>query len=257
MMSLDERLDKAEEMIQKPSFRENKGLGNEVGYYIFDYPAEKELYIRERIEYIKKKSENSDDDFKVVVFDLYDIMIDILIKKGYLEKCYQFEKTKGFERVSKSISNMLRITSSDSLIVNHIRDNTPEKAVVFITGIGKCYPILRSHTVLNNLHQVIDNVPVVLFYPGNYDGQERVFLSLNQWNTQEQMVLRVFLTMSKRYLMLRRQMEGKLRQYQQTVTRKHLSRQCLMYLRWRLRQPMNFRIRIWQLSIIMKSRPCM
>lgn len=109
MMSIDERLDKAEEMIQKPSFRENKGLGNEVGYYIFDYPAEKELYIRERIEYIKKKSENSDDDFKVVVFDLYDIMIDILIKKGYLEKCYQFEKTKGFERVSKSISNMLRI----------------------------------------------------------------------------------------------------------------------------------------------------
>lgn len=49
----------------------------------------------------------------------------------------------------------------------------------------------------------------------------------------------------------------KLRQCQQTVTRKHLSRQCLMYLRWRLRQPMNFRIRIWQLSIIMKSRPCM
>ena len=142
--------------------------------YIMDYPAEKELYIRERIKYIKKKSENSDDDFKVVVFDLYDIMIDILIRKGYLEKCYQFEKTKGFERVSKSISNMLRITSSDSLIVNHIRDNTPEKAVVFITGIGKCYPILRSHTVLNNLHQVIDNVPVVLFYPGNYDGQELV-----------------------------------------------------------------------------------
>ena len=26
MMSLDERLNKAEEMIQKPSFRENKGL---------------------------------------------------------------------------------------------------------------------------------------------------------------------------------------------------------------------------------------
>lgn len=101
-------------------------------------------------------------------------MIDILIKKGYLEKCYQFEKKRGFERVAKSISNMLRITSSDNLIVNYIRDNAPEKAVVFIMGIGKCYPILRSHTVLNNLHQVIDNVPVVLFYPGNYDGQELV-----------------------------------------------------------------------------------
>lgn len=173
-MTLDERLDKAEETIQKPSFRENKGLGNEVGYYIFDYPAEKELYIRERIDYIKKKSKNSNNDYKVVVFDLYDIMIDIIEKKGYLEKCYQFEKTKGFERMSKSISNMLRITSSDSLIVNYIKDNTPDKAVVFITGIGKCYPIIRSHTILNNLHQVIDKVPVVMFYPGKYDGQELV-----------------------------------------------------------------------------------
>ena len=149
MMSLDERLDKAEEMIQKSSFRE-------------------------RIEYIKKKSENSNDDFKIVVFDLYDIMIDILKKKGYLEKCYDFEKKRGFDRVSKSISNMLKITSSDSLLINYIKENTPEKSVVFIIGIGKCYPILRSHSVLNNLHQMIDTVPVVMFYPGNYDGQELV-----------------------------------------------------------------------------------
>ena len=174
MMTLAERLDKAEELIHKPSFRENKGLGNEVGYYIFDYPADQEMYVRERVEYIRKTSENSDNDFKVVVFDLYDIVIDILNKKGYLEKCFEFEKAKGFDRVTKSISNMLRITSSDSLIVNYIRKNTPDKAVVFITGIGKCYPILRSHTVLNNLHKVIDDVPVVLFYPGNYDGQELV-----------------------------------------------------------------------------------
>lgn len=149
MMTLAERLDKAEEMIHKPSFRENKGLGNEVGYYIFDYPADQEMYVRERVAYISKKSENSDDDYKVVVFDLYDIVIDILNKKGYLEKCFEFEKTKGFDRVAKSISNMLRITSSDRLIVNHIKENTPDKAVIFLTGIGKCYPILRSHTVLN------------------------------------------------------------------------------------------------------------
>ena len=174
MKTLEERLDQAEAMIQTTSFRENKGLGNEVGYYIFDYPPEQELYIRNWVEYVRQKNENSGDDYRIIVFDLYDIVIDILIQKGYLEKCYQFEKTKGFERVSKSISNMLRITSSDGLIVNYIKDHITEKSVVFITGIGKCYPILRSHTVLNNLHQVVDQVPVVLFYPGKYDGQELV-----------------------------------------------------------------------------------
>ena len=64
--------------MQKPSFRQNKGLGNEVGYYIFDYPAEQELFVRERIEYIRKKNEQSGDEYRVVVFDLYDIIIEIL-----------------------------------------------------------------------------------------------------------------------------------------------------------------------------------
>lgn len=174
MISLDERLDIAEKTIQKPGFRENKGLGNEVGYYIFDYPADKELFVRERIEYMKKKNEGSNDEYRLVVFDLYDITINILKEKGYLEKCYQFEQKQGFERITKSVSTMLRITSKDSLIIQHIKEHTPPKAVIFITGIGKIYPILRSHTLLNNLHQVIDHVPVVMFYPGNYDGQELV-----------------------------------------------------------------------------------
>lgn len=177
MMTLEERLNKAETIMQRPSFRQNKGLGNEVGYYIFDYPAEQELFVRERIEYIRKKNEQSGDEYRVVVFDLYDIIIEILKDKGYLEKCYDFEKKKGFERITKSVGNMLRITAKDSLIVNYIKERTPEKAIVFLVGIGKCYPILRSHTVLNNLHQVIDNVPVVMFYPGKYDGQELVLFS--------------------------------------------------------------------------------
>lgn len=174
MLSLEQRLDKVEETIKKSSFRKNNGLGNEVGYYIFDYPAEQELVVRERVDYIRRKNEEAIDGFRVVVFDLYDIIISILGEKGYLEKCFAFEKEKGFERITKAIGNTLRITSADSLIVNYIKEHIQTNTVVFITGIGKCYPILRSHTVLNNLHQVIDNVPVVLFYPGRYDGQELV-----------------------------------------------------------------------------------
>lgn len=176
-MTLEERFNKAEAMMKKQSFRQNKGLGNEVGYYIFDYPAEQELFVRERIEYIRMKNEQSADEYRIVVFDLYEIIIDILKEKGYLEKCFEFEKKKGFERITKSVGNMLRITAKDSLIVKYIQEHTPEKAIVLLVGIGKCYPILRSHTVLNNLHQVIDGVPIVMFYPGKYDGQELMLFS--------------------------------------------------------------------------------
>lgn len=175
--TLEERLDAAEKIISQPAFRQNKGLGNEVGYYIFDYPAEKEMVVRERIEYIRGKNEASPDEYRIVVFDLYEIVIGILKQKGYLEKCFDFEKRKGFDRITKSIGNMLRITSKDSLLIKYMQERTPEHAIIFITGVGKCYPFLRSHTLLNNLHQVIDTVPVVMFYPGKYDGQELVLFS--------------------------------------------------------------------------------
>ena len=177
MASIEERLDLAERVIKSPNFRQNKGLGNEVGYYVFDYPAEQELIVRERIEYMKAKNAKSSDGFELVVFDLYDVIIDLLEKEDFLEQCFKFEKTKGMDRITKAVGNLLQVNDDASLIVQYIQDRTPKDAVIFLTGIGKCYPILRSHKVLNNLHQAIDRVPVVMFYPGKYDGQELVLFS--------------------------------------------------------------------------------
>lgn len=177
MSYLEERLDLAEKKIKDPKFREKRGLGNEVSYYIFDYPAVDEMYVRERIKYIQKSNENSGDEYKIVIFDLYDIMFEILEKKNYLDKCYSIEQKKGFQKVSNAVANLMKVNSTDGMIVNYIKEQTPDNAIIFITGIGKCYPILRSHTIINNLQLVIDKVPVVMFYPGKYNGQELVLFS--------------------------------------------------------------------------------
>ena len=147
MKTLEQRLDMVEEIIKKPSFRQNKGLGNEVGYYIFDYPAEKEMLIRERVDYIKKKYEHSPDGFRVVVFDLYDIIIDTLQAKGYIDKTIEMEKKKGFDRVIRAVGNTMRITAEDSLIINYIKEHTPDKSFVFLIGIGNTMAKSSSSSV--------------------------------------------------------------------------------------------------------------
>ena len=172
MADLNARLDEMEESIHKPSFRQSRGKANEVNYWVFDYPPERELEVRERIEYIKNKNAKGLDGFELVVFDLYDIIIDFLENKNFMEKCFAFEESRGFERIVKAVNNSMKINDDDSVIVQYIRNHTPENAVVFLMGIGKCYPILRSHKVLNNLHQAFVRAPVVLFYPGTYNEQE-------------------------------------------------------------------------------------
>ena len=177
MASLTERLDQMEAAIRKPSFRQSSGRANEVNYWVFDYPPEKELEVRERVEYLKKKNAKGVDGFELVVFDLYDIIIDYLEKEEFLEQCYRFETKRGLDRITKAVSNSMKINDDDSLIVQYIKDHTPENAVVFLTGIGKCYPILRSHKVLNNLHQAFVRVPVVMFFPGTYNEQELILFN--------------------------------------------------------------------------------
>lgn len=46
-LTLDERLNQIESKISEKSFRENKGLGNEVGYYVFGYDPRQETNVRE------------------------------------------------------------------------------------------------------------------------------------------------------------------------------------------------------------------
>ena len=106
-MDLTARLDAMEAAIKKPSFRQSSGKANEVNYWIFDYPPEKELEVRERIEYMKNKNQKGTDEYQLVVFDLYDIIIDFLERKNFVEKCCDFEKKRGFGRIIKAVNNPL------------------------------------------------------------------------------------------------------------------------------------------------------
>ena len=104
-------------------------------------------------------------------------------ERGYIDKCIKFEETKGQDYLYNAVGKLLRLTNDDNLMVNHIVKNTPDKSVVFLTGVGKAFPFVRSHNVLNNLHQVLDKVPVVMFYPGRWNGQTlELFGTINDGN---------------------------------------------------------------------------
>ena len=170
-MEFKDRLDAIWTRISSKEFLENKGVANEVRYYVFDYEACDEQIMRQKIRDLITQNNPETDGFQIVEYDIYKLILGILEERGYVDKCIRFEKEKGREYLYNAISKLLRLTTDNNLIVNRIMENTPENSVVFLTGIGKVYPFVRAHNVLNNLHQVFDKVPVIMFYPGNWNGQ--------------------------------------------------------------------------------------
>lgn len=171
-MDIYERLDKILPKLQEKRFRENKGLGNEIGYYIFDYDPQHEMIVREHIIFLKQRINNEDSEVEVKEFDLYEIMLEILEDKGYLQKTFNMENKGGTDHILKKLQTTLRLTLENDLIVDYIRERVKDNHIVFITGVGKAWPIIRSHLILNTLHAVIDQVPLVMFFPGTYSGQD-------------------------------------------------------------------------------------
>jgi hypothetical protein len=181
-MNLNERLDKIEDIIKNPVFRQNKGLGNEVNYRIFDYDPRQELEVRNYITYLKDKMNHSNVGFRVIEFDLWEVMLNILKKEDYYDAFWELEEENDFQYVAESLVETLGLDETDeqNLIVTYIVEHAQPGSILFLTGIGKCFPIIQSHNILNNLHQVLDDVPVIMFFPGQYNGQE-----LKLFNTVE------------------------------------------------------------------------
>ena len=182
-MELQERLNKIWDRISDEDFLANRGVANEVRYYVFDYDPKYELMMRDTIKSLEERNKPEADGFQIVEYDIYDMVIGILEEKGYLDKCIKKKKKIGMDYVYKAVTKMLRLTEDENLIVNRILNNTPKNSVVFLTGVGKIFPFVRAHNIMNNLHQVLDSVPVVMFYPGTWNGQSlSLFGTINDGN---------------------------------------------------------------------------
>ena len=171
MTKTEIELGKIESEIRKTSFLNGKGLGNEVSYYVFDYDPKDEIIVREYIDKLVKKDKEFGDGYKLKVYDVYDLMIDLLESEGYLEDCFEMEKNDGMNYLVESVNDLLRMSDNNDYFTEYVEEYTPEKAIVFLIGVGKIFPFVRSHKILNNLHQSFNKAPVVMFYPGKYDGQ--------------------------------------------------------------------------------------
>ncbi|KJS02127.1 MAG: hypothetical protein VR68_03645 [Peptococcaceae bacterium BRH_c4a] len=176
MMTLNKRLDLIEPKILDKSFRTGRGMANEINFWIFDYDPADEMAVRAHVSYLEQRINNQYDDVRIVQFDLYKLILNVLCEKNYLDKVMQMEQAKTSHAIINPIKKTLRLTLDGDLIVGKITESiVPERDIIFLTGVGKAWPIIRSHTVLNNLHSKIDRNPLVMFFPGDYTNELRLF----------------------------------------------------------------------------------
>lgn len=162
---LRKELDLLPEQIGNESFLNGSGLGNEIPFWIFHYPAEHELFVRSYFPYIEKSLSN----YTFKHLNIFQVLIDLLDERKLLDRIEAQEKRVGHQKLKERLSAPL----SQDKIARFIESNVKIDQLDFmlISGLGAAWPLLRGHELLSALQDIMRATPLVLFYPGDYDGR--------------------------------------------------------------------------------------
>lgn len=173
----NERLDKILDRLTADAFLQGKGLGNEIPFYAFDYPPERELEVRAHIAFLLAQIPKRRPGLRFVHINLFELIVRHLKNRGFYEKALVMQKQKGDEATLKALAAPLDAGKLAAVFADEAKP--ADHDLVLVSGVGSAYPLLRTHNLLNNLHHHLGSTPLVLFYPGVYDGQSlRLFGTL-------------------------------------------------------------------------------
>ncbi len=177
-----ERINQILPRLTSPELLRNQGLGNEIGFWIFDYPAEFEIEMRDFLkEVVEPQLAKQSPPIKFASVNLFDTVIGILKERGHLEKACDLQQSKGDVELLRALRPMLQEDKLAKRLVEQTQSDTLDLLIVH--GVGAVYPMLRTHTLLSALHPYMKETPLLMFYPGRYDGQSlKLFNKLSHDN---------------------------------------------------------------------------
>ena len=164
----DHRCKVLRERLCEQDFLENKGLGNEIGFFMFCYDASLELEMRAFVADLQADAAKGALPCNLIVKNLYDTFLGILEKKRILAAVPKQELKHGCDHQLKQLSKIATPEAFAAAL-----DYEPHKPgdVLLLTGVGEVYPLLRVHTLLDNMHVGFSDIPVIVAYPGRFDGR--------------------------------------------------------------------------------------
>lgn len=176
-LSLEERLNQVLPRITSRDFLDSKGLGNEIGFWIFDYPPEREMEVRDFLSgTVLPALPRQVPPVRAATVNLLQMVTDILEERKLLDKTFAMQATKGNDSTLAALRSVLKEDKLAQKIAAQF--DVASLDLLILTGVGAVYPMLRTHTLLSALHPIMGDTPLLMFFPGRYDGH-----SLRLFNT--------------------------------------------------------------------------
>lgn len=166
MSNCAQNLQQIVDRLSEESFLSNKGLSNEVGIHVFCYDPQDELMVDQFFQRLKGDDEQP---FRLIECDLYKIFLSICAEKRILSAIPSMEEKRGKEYLMKQLQ---KVATPEAFVEKMCYAPHRHGDILLISGVGKVYPFMRSHKILDNIQHIFADIPVLMLYPGTFNGQD-------------------------------------------------------------------------------------
>ena len=173
----EERLNQILPRLVSPDVLSNQGAGGEIGFWIFDYPPEEEMAMRAWLaDVIEPGLCKQVPAVRFQTVDLFELVVELLDERKLFDKACEMQANKGDAAVLASLRSVLKEDRLAARMTEKL--DVTQLDLLIVKGVGSVYPLLRTHTLLSALHPHMRDTPLLMLYPGTYNGQ-----SLSLFNT--------------------------------------------------------------------------
>lgn len=164
--------------LNSPEFQ-NVNNGNIFyNYYIYQYPANKEYEMRRQLVVFKQNLERPTSFVNAMLLDLFQVFCDYLKAKKFGSESF-FDVTLEDDLTQPDmVTTELTNEANSNNFISYVHDRIEEylrindglnKPYIFVHGIGKMFPYLRTNVFLTRYEEYNDTsrYKIILFYPGH------------------------------------------------------------------------------------------
>lgn len=167
--------------LNSPEFQNVKSGNIFYNYYIYQYPAAQEYEMRRQLVVFKQNLERPTSFVNAMLLDLFQVFCDYLKAEKFGPDSL-FDVTLEDDRTQPDMvtAELTNEANSDNFISyvhgrisRHLDENDGlNKPYIFIYGIGKMFPYLRTNVFLTRYEKYNDTsrYKIILFYPGHQEG---------------------------------------------------------------------------------------
>ena len=143
---------------------DGKGLCNEVNIRIFCYVAAEEMTVTHFLNQLR-----TDQTLRchLIECNLYDIFLSACDDLAITDAIPEMEESEG----SAFLLEQLHSAIGKSEFIEKIQYEPHRRGdVLLLTGVGDVFPFMRVHTLLEALQPHFSDLPILVMYPGEFDG---------------------------------------------------------------------------------------